>query len=469
MSDQQQQQEQQHDDTRRRSRPETGNDNEQKKKNSNKQQNQQQQESSNNSTTRKGSAFPMRHPAHVQLHSNDFEFEEYAKKKRQELAEKEQQQQKQQQQTSVAAESGSGGGSEDDLLVETEERLSRTNSNVSNNNNLVELSEQDAQAHNAKQGDAWDLHYRRSQDHFFPIKNYLSQAFRKVILPLLPPIENPEGRNELDEARKKAEDGEAKTEQEEKPLEQDQTTTNTPAPAIIESKFIIECGCGSGSSLLPIMRTAGNIHRYAGFDISATAVELFRKHEIVQNLIKNQQQHQEQQNENSDSSSKKKNNDNDDDADAQQQQTTTTIPPALFAHDIAAADIPADLIPPRSADVCLLIFVLSAIERSRMKECIRRLADVMKANSFLCFRDYGMFDNSFFRFQKNGNKTCNGSFVKGDQTQQYFFELEEVKQLFEEDGYFETVDLMYHCNKLTNRKTGVEMHKIIVNGIFKRK
>jgi len=45
--------------------------------------------------------------------------------------------------------------------------------------------------------------------------------------------------------------------------------------------------------------------------------------------------------------------------------------------------------------------------------------------------------------------------------------LDEVRELF--GDLFHVDELTYHCNKLTNRKTGVEIHKVIVNGTFSKK
>lgn len=380
------------------------------------------------STTRKGSAFPMRHPADVKLHSNDFNFEDYHAKK---IAEK---------------------SNNNDTVAATPSESAA--SATAAKEKAKELTGDDAQHHLDRQGEAWELHYRHTQNNFFPIKNYLAQAFRSVILPLLPPIVSPEGCNDLEDAAEGEvsvkqnndddNDDNVETKLKETTTSETNSCTEDVSPNPIKPAFIIECGCGTGSALLPLMLAAGGIHRYAGFDISSTAVELFKKHEIVRKLTLEASQ---------------KNSQGD---------GNEAAPPALFVLDAAEQEIPQDLIPPNSADICLLIFVLSAIERSKMPLCLKRLAGVMKPGAHLCFRDFGILDNSFFRFEKNGNKTCRGSFVKGDQTQQYFFSMEEVKELFGECG-FEVVDLTYHCNKLTNRKTGVEMHKIIVNGLFKKK
>jgi hypothetical protein len=123
------------------------------------------------------------------------------------------------------------------------------------------------------------------------------------------------------------------------------------------------------------------------------------------------------------------------------------------------------------ADVVLLIFVLSAIGRAQMPLVLRRLAAAMRPGAVLCFRDYGPVDHSLLRFQANGNAVCDGSYVKGDETQQYFFEdMAEVRRVFEggTDGALELVVGEHHCNRVTNRKTGTSMDKVFVNAIFRR-
>jgi methyltransferase-like protein 6 len=115
----------------------------------------------------------------------------------------------------------------------------------------------------------------------------------------------------------------------------------------------------------------------------------------------------------------------------------------------------------------LLVFVLSAIGKSLQKRSLERLRAAMKPSGLLCFRDYGRYDHNERRFFDGGNKVADGGYIKGDGTQQCFFELEETRSLFREAGFEEVQPLEYHFNRVHNRKTDVEMRKVFVNGVFR--
>ena len=333
------------------------------------------------STTRKGSAFPMRHPANVKLHSNDFQFSDYAKKLVEqskngveEKANDDQEQQKEENNSSSSVDAATSSNTCADSSTATSkkevtasEAAAAAAATIKPKKEVIELHGDAAHSHLQKQGQAWEMHYRHSQNHFFPVKNYLAQAFRSVVLPLFPPIENPEGCNEFDDATKNnGEENDENKEQQQQEQEGETTTViamkndddddknekedskNTKQEQHqIEPKFIIECGCGTGSSLLPLM-SAADFHHYAGFDISETAVELFKNHEITKNMIERKKMMIEKNKE--EEQSKDKNN---------SINPLSTALPELFVLDAAEQDIPHDKIPKNSADVCLLIFVLN--------------------------------------------------------------------------------------------------------------
>jgi methyltransferase-like protein 6 len=267
--------------------------------------------------------------------------------------------------------------------------------------------------------ESWEGHYRRNRGQFFPVKNYICSAF-PLIVELLKP------RNELraDSDVQSSPEANVRTSAAAVPAEPEEERGPSP--------LIVECGCGSGSVVLPLMRyfPVGSA-RYICFDISPTAVEVLQQHPVAKEFCS-------------------------------KGGSLTT-----FAHDVSFDGPIPSTVPPKSASIVLLIFVLCAIPVSKMVLALKKLHACLKPDTGrLLFRDYGIYDHNHARYATNGNPiTPDGSFIKGDGTQQYFFELGWARDLFAQAG-FDCVSLDYHCNRVVNRANGKTMNKIFVNGVF---
>ncbi|KPA78096.1 hypothetical protein ABB37_06289 [Leptomonas pyrrhocoris] len=293
-----------------------------------------------------------------------------------------------------------------------EEYLSKCISDLSQVNSSLSSEEVPAKP--------WESHFLSSKHHF-PLKNYVTHAF-----PLL--------RNFVKEADVEA--------------------------------WILECGCGTGSTLLPIMRecTNRNVH-FVGFDISVSALTHFSDHEIAKGYIERQKltlfplaigsQSINAETELPDSAAKRQRLDNNEE---------------LVADTLAKVNKSRKN---QKFDVVFLIFVLSALPSvNKMVLALKQLKQVMKPGGILFFRDYALPDHNFFRFlAKMDNKVGDVAFAKGDNTTQAFFHREFTTQLFAAAGFTEVDDadskLTYHCNRIENRKNGKRMDKIFINGTFK--
>ncbi|KAK7200138.1 Methyltransferase domain containing protein [Novymonas esmeraldas] len=266
----------------------------------------------------------------------------------------------------------------------------------------------------------WESHFASSKHHF-PVKNYIVHAF-----PQLRGI-----------------------------VSRDAAPTR-----------VLECGCGTGSTLLPIMRecTSTNI-RFVGFDISPSALEHFRNSEVAQGYLARKQLTLFPLAIGTPWCSAE--------ADAEspalkRQRGDGAV--TLVADAIAAADATLEN---ELFDAVLLIFVLSALPTvEKMTVAVRQLKRVMKPDGVLFFRDYALPDHNFFRFlAKMDNKVGEVAFAKGDGTTQAFFHKKFAAELFASAGLVEVDDsaskLTYHCNRIVNRKNGKRMDKIFINGTFK--
>ncbi|ORC89332.1 methyltransferase domain-containing protein [Trypanosoma theileri] len=263
------------------------------------------------------------------------------------------------------------------------------------------------------EGNSWDSHYKVNKRHF-PLKNYIVLAF-----PLLKSICSSQSQNEC--------------------------------------KYIVECGCGTGSTLLPLMRQfKDNIH-FVGFDVSHSAVSTLLEHPIAREFTG--------------------------------QGSLTAFPYDISGVGTLSSDEPekvrarkeyrdlkgtlVEKVPGCNVGVngVILVFVLSSLPSFKsMLYALKELGSVLKNDGLLFFRDYAVPDHNLFRFVKQSNPTTNSlSFCKGDGTLQMFFEINFTRELFRLAG-FEEVDgqgLQYHCNRIVNRKNGKKMDKVFINGTFK--
>eukprot|EP01060_Flectonema_neradi_P007495 TRINITY_DN1522_c9_g1_i1.p1 TRINITY_DN1522_c9_g1~~TRINITY_DN1522_c9_g1_i1.p1 ORF type:complete len:285 (+),score=39.03 TRINITY_DN1522_c9_g1_i1:70-924(+) len=224
----------------------------------------------------------------------------------------------------------------------------------------------------------WEKHYTQSGSHF-PIKNYLVKAFPELLT----------GKDE---------------------------------------KNVLECGCGTGSAILPVVNIRKNDHFYA-FDISKTAVARLQTNPIFADHF-------------------------------------------AFVWDIT---LPLAVKLPKF-DHILLIFVLSAVHPTIQQRVLQVLSDLLESGGTILFRDYGMYDDSQMRFHrkhiqsgKSIQKTSEDkmTYLRGDGTHSYFYTTDEVSSMASKCG-LSVISCDYHCNELNNRKDGTRMRKVFVNAVLQK-
>jgi tRNAThr (cytosine32-N3)-methyltransferase len=103
-----------------------------------------------------------------------------------------------------------------------------------------------------------------------------------------------------------------------------------------------------------------------------------------------------------------------------------TITAAVW--DLSSAEPPPGLAP-RSADILVLVFVLSALHPSEWPRAISNIAQILKPGGLVLMRDYGRHDLTQLRF-KAGRLLDDNFYIRGDSTRVYFFQLDELALLF---------------------------------------
>ncbi|CCW63830.1 unnamed protein product [Phytomonas sp. EM1] len=304
----------------------------------------------------------------------------------------------------------------------SEKERSYVDAYISNCEKTLDMLDEVNQPAAVTDASPWEQHYSTNRHHF-PLKNYIIHAF-----PIL--------KNYL----------------------------NSSAPQC----RILECGCGTGSTLLPLMRYCTNENAsFVGFDVSSTALNFFMKHPVAVEYLKCNRLRLFQFNFlcgcpklSIDSSE-----------DLENEKKRLRCDP-LNTTLIGVMDAAFPSLSEKKFDVVLLVFVLSALPTlADMVNTLKQIRQVIKPDGFLLFRDYALPDNNFFRFIKKNDGELKGLFFeKGDHTTQFFFEEKFTKRLLKISGFNEHPDerlrLQYHCNRIVNRKNAKCMDKIFLNGIF---
>jgi len=186
---------------------------------------------------------------------------------------------------------------------------------------------------------------------------------------------------------------------------------------------VLEVGCGVGNTALPLLATNPNLKVWC-CDFSANAIEYLKEME--------------------------------------------TFEPArceAFVSDLTKDSLSAVTGLGRM-DVCLMIFVLSAVSPEWFLHVIQNVAAALKPGGRVMFRDYGLYDMAQLKMaEPKGHKIAENFYVRKDGTRAYYFTEAEVQELFEQAG-FQIQQLETHRRLVRNRKEGTNMHRRWVQGTF---
>ncbi|KAF6827423.1 actin-binding protein [Colletotrichum plurivorum] len=196
---------------------------------------------------------------------------------------------------------------------------------------------------------------------------------------------------------------------------------------------ILEIGAGAGNTAFPITEFNKNPNlKIHACDYSKTAVEVMRGHESYgQGFVQ------------------------------------------ADVWDVTSDDLPPGL-EEGSVDIAILIFIFSALAPDQWNKAVANVYRLLKPGGQVCFRDYGRGDLAQVRFKK-GRYLDENFYVRGDGTRVYFFEKDELADIWsgklktESDdpkAVFTINDLGVDRRMLVNRLRKLKMYRCWMQGRF---
>ena len=198
-------------------------------------------------------------------------------------------------------------------------------------------------------------------------------------------------------------------------------------------KIILEIGAGAGNTAFPILAANENEELSVfACDFSKRAVELIQRHEAY---------------------------------DGQRIRASVW--------DVADEEMSRpEGVDEGTVDIVLMIFIFSALSPAQWARAVQNIWGCLKVGGTVLFRDYGRGDLAQVRFKK-GRYLEENFYVRGDGTRVYFFEIDELKEIWggtaQEEGIgFEVVDLEVDRRMLVNRKRELKMYRCWLQGRFRK-
>ena len=222
-------------------------------------------------------------------------------------------------------------------------------------------------------------------------------------------------------------------------------------PALLDVGCVLEVGCGSGSSALPVL-AANPSATVLACDWSANAVR------CAERAVASRAP---------------------DDADRFE---AFVCDPSTSARGALAAEVHRRLerrgIHRGGVDAALLVFVLSAVPPGTTTIAfLRRCVEAVRPGGLVCFRDYGAYDLPMLRFPPSQRLLiADRTYARMDGTLARFFTVDEVRTMFREAGLVEegaggdgeATPVRYCCVHNENKRKGILMKRVFVHGVWRK-
>ena len=194
-------------------------------------------------------------------------------------------------------------------------------------------------------------------------------------------------------------------------------------PEIKESKLMMECGCGVGNAMYPLLEEFSQL-KFIACDLSDVAVRLLKNKEAY-------------------------------DKDRI----------LAFQHDLSLERLPDNV--PANVDIATLIFVLSAVQPEQHSAVAKHIAEKISVGGLLYFRDYAHADLAQSRLGDSSLVPGYDNFyMRTCGTCSYFFKESEMTKIF--SPYFEVVECSIIEREVENKKNDIVMHRKWIQAKLKR-
>ena len=347
-----------------------------------------------------------------------------------------------------------------------------------NNTSTKQLTENDEALLPQSQSNAWNaFHTNHSAGNFYKARRYLTKSFPCILQYFTKYTMQQQGNKDDD----KEEDIHQRTAITQKNEERD------------DVRIILEIGCGSGSSCIPILKQCAEIEEFPttieeenGIDVQRILLACDSSSVAVDTTQRYIAKFIEKEKETADDNTKRKSSDilfdafvsdpslKDEEADTSFLQDVTAAYEKLMSKEDDQNDNNYMIEFEKGiAGIVVMVFVLSAVTPPRVDRFLEQVYQTTSPGGLVCFRDYGLYDMPMLRFDDNANVTCSTEmsddqvFVRGEGTIARFFSIETTKRLFGLAG-FETIECRYCTVFNNNRKTGQQLKRVFVHGVFKK-
>ncbi|ETN38764.1 uncharacterized protein HMPREF1541_06802 [Cyphellophora europaea CBS 101466] len=191
-------------------------------------------------------------------------------------------------------------------------------------------------------------------------------------------------------------------------------------------KVLLEVGAGAGNTAFPVMRMNQNPHlQVVAADFSKRAVETMRSAEDIEAKVGKVR--------------------------AEQWDVTGEVLPEGLEEGIC--------------DIVVMIFIFSALTPAQWTNAVNNVHRLLRPGGYVLFRDYGRGDLAQVRF-KAGRWMDENFYVRGDGTQVYFFEKDELESIWGQD--FNVLDLDVDRRLIVNRQRRIKMYRCWIQGRFQK-